>query len=237
MDRKWIVRGAGTVAGLTLAIAALHLPAARPLLALVGQCPVGRESPTEIEEARRIALRSLRGSGTAPARPALGFALERTTEPEVRQWARTRGIACESSREATLLVCTTVPAGALGPSAPQAVDELAFGFRVRDHRLVNLTTLTTGVDATAAATAFATTAASLTSELGAAAAERLPSTGWDGRRPAFVRYRFADYVAAVSAMELPGRGIVMREQYLSAVDWRSTSVASAVPADRLRRSR
>jgi hypothetical protein len=218
MHRKWIVRGAGTIAGLTLAIGALHLPAARPLLALVGQCPVGRESPREIEEARRIALRSLRGSGTAPGRPALGFALERTTEPEVREWARTRGISCESSREATLLVCNAVPAGALGRSKPQAVDELAFGFRVRDRRLVNLTTLTTGIDAAAAANAFAASAASLQSELGAAAAQRMPSADWDGRRPAFVRYRFGDYVAAVSAMELPGRGIVMREQYLSAAE-------------------
>ena len=216
MRRKWIVRGGGTLAVITLAIGALHLPAARPLLALVGQCPVGRESPSEIEDARRIALRSLRGTGTAPVRPALGFALERTTEADVREWARTRGIACESSRESTLLVCSSIPPGALGWATP-AVDELAFGFRVKDHRLVNLTTLTSGVDADRAANAFAASAASLKAALGTASAERLPSKAWDGR-PAYVRYRFADYVAAVSAMELPGRGIVMREQYLSAAE-------------------
>ena len=217
MLRTWTVRIGGTFAVVTLAIGALHLPAARPLLALVGQCPAGRESPREIEDARRIALRSLRGPGLAPARPALGFALERTTEAEVREWARARGLRCESSREATLLVCGDVPPGALDPASPGAIDELAFGFRVRDGRLVNLTTLRTGVDATHAASALAASATALHQELGAAAAERLPSRTWDGR-PAFVRYRFADYIAAVSAMELPGRGIVMREQYLSAVD-------------------
>jgi hypothetical protein len=217
MPRKWIVRTAGTAAALTVLIGALHLPAARPLLALAGAvCPVGGASAREVEEARQLALRSIRGSDAAPARPAFGFALERTTEADVRAWASANRVACESSREATLLVCTAIPAAAL-PDGIAAVDELAFGFRLRDHRLVNVSALTSGVAEPAAARSLEHTAAALEAALGRASSRRLPPASWDGR-PAFVRYRFADYVADVSAMRLPGRGIVMREQYMSAVE-------------------
>src|SRR5262249_4844409 len=113
MHWKGTIRAGGALGAATLVVGLLHLPAARPLLALVGACPVGHESASEIEEARGLALRSLRGSQPAPARPALGFTLERTTEAEVREWARTRGIPCESSREATLLVCSAVTAGSI----------------------------------------------------------------------------------------------------------------------------
>jgi hypothetical protein len=88
--RRWTVGLAGALAAATLGVGALHLPAARPLLALIGACPVGRASASEIEDARRIALRSLRGDTRAPARPALSFELERTTLDDVRAWARER---------------------------------------------------------------------------------------------------------------------------------------------------
>ena len=213
---KWTIRLGGALAAATLVIGLLHLPAARPLLARLGACPVGRASASEIEDARRIALRSLRGESRAPARPALGFELERTTLDEVRGWTRARALACDLSRESTLLVCSRVPVNALGSDALQAIDELAFVFRLRDRRLVNVTTLTTGVSPQSAADSFAAIADALASSLGAAEASRVPSQPWDGTRPVFVRYRYVDYIADVSAMQLPGRGIVMREQYMSA---------------------
>ncbi|HKB12598.1 MAG TPA: hypothetical protein VKD69_18175 [Vicinamibacterales bacterium] len=213
---KWTIRLGGALAAATLGVGLLHLPAARPLLTRLGACPVGRASASEIEEARRIALRSLRGDAPAPARPALGFELERTTLDDVRGWARARAIACDESRESTLLVCRRVQADALESDVLQPIDEVAFVFRVRDRRLVNVTTLTAGVSPRHAADSFAAIAAALSSSLGAPEASRLPPQRWDGTRPAFVRYRYLDYVADVSAMQLPGRGIVMREQYMSA---------------------
>jgi len=215
---KWTIKAGGALAAATLAVGILHLPAARPLLALLGACPVGRASAREIEEARAIALRTLRGDGQAPARPALAFDLERTTIDDVCAWARAHAIACDVSRESTLLVCSRVPPVAVRSTAPQPIDEVAFVFRVRDKRLVNLTTLTTGMEARAAADSFSSIASRLASALGAPEASRVPPPQWDGMRPAFVRYRYADYIADLSAMRLPGRGIVVREQYMSASD-------------------
>jgi len=218
--RRWkrTIRFGGVLAAATLVMGILHLPAARPLLLLIGACPVGRASASEIEEARGIALRALRGDTRAPARPALSFDLERTTLDDVRGWARARGIGCDLSRESTLLVCSRVPAPALRSTSLQLIDEVAFVFRVRDRRLVNVTTLTTGVAPTGAADSFAAIAHGLASTLGTPEASRVPPAQWDGTRPVFVRYRYADYIADLSAMQLPGRGIVMREQYMSASD-------------------
>jgi len=215
---KWTIRAGGALAAATLVVGILHLPAARPLLALVGACPVGRASAREIEEARAMALGTLRGHAKAPARPALGFDLERSTIDDVRAWARAHAVACDLSRESTLLVCSRVPASAVGSPAPQRIDEVAFVFRVRDKRLVTVSTLTTGIEASGAADSFAAIASRLGSELGAPEASRVPPAPWDGTRPAFVRYRYADYIADLSAMQLPGRGIVVREQYMSASD-------------------
>ena len=213
---KWTIRVGGGLAAATVAVGLLHLPAARPLLARLGECPVARVSASDIEEARRIALRSLRGDADAPARPALGFELERTTLNDVRSWARAGAIACDESRESTLLVCSHVQADALGSDGRRPIDEVAFAFRLRDRRLVNVTTLSAGVPPQNAADAVAAIAAALAASLGAPEVSRFPPPRWDGTRPAFVRYRYLDYIADVSAMRLPGRGIVMREQYMSA---------------------
>jgi hypothetical protein len=202
----------------TAFIGLLHMPVARPLLALIGQCPVGHASASEIEEAQDIALRMLRGTTPAPVRPALGFVLETTTIEQVRAWARSHGVSCESSREDTLLTCIKVPATALGSSATVTLDEIAFGFRLRDRHVVNVTTLSSGLSATAAARAFTTIAGGLAARLGPPPIKRLPTPEWAGRGPAFVRYRFADYIADVTAIGLPGRGVVLKEHYLSATD-------------------
>jgi hypothetical protein len=221
---KWSVRIGGSLVALTALVGVLHLPMARPLLGLLSAfCPVGNASPARIEEARSVALRSLRGEGIAPARPALGFVLDRTTYDDVRAWARSRRIACESSREDTLLVCSDIPADALGAFSDSRVDELAFGFRVRDKRLVNLTTLTTGLAPAAAAVSFDAIAGRLASQLGDAPLSKMPGAGWDGRGPAIVRYKFADYIANLTAMSLPDRGVVLKEHYLYAADAASAS--------------
>jgi hypothetical protein len=213
---KWSRRIGVGVAGTIATIGALHLPFARPLLARLAGCPFSRVTPEQVEQAQRSALRKLRGPHAAPARPALGFDLDATTLLDVKAWARRNGIACEESRQGTLLKCDTVPAARLISDGTGSIDEVAFGFHLADHVLVNVTTLRTGIDGEAAAARLAEVATRLRRTLGDPAAARLPVPGWDGSGPAYVSYRFSDYLAEASAMRLPDRGVMVREHYVSA---------------------
>jgi hypothetical protein len=215
---QWSLRLGAAAIGTTALVGLLHLPAARPLLSRLGAlCPV-RATPAEIENARRVALRKLRGTDPAPGRPALGFTLESTTLAAVQAWAKRAGVRCELSMQDTLLKCDAVPASAVAAGGSGTFDEVAFGFRIADHALVNLTTLSTGLDVPAASSRFNEIAGALGELLGPPTRNRLPTASWDAKGPVFVEYRYADYVARVSAMDLPGRGVVLRGHYLSARD-------------------
>ena len=216
MTRWFVVRVGGAALCGTALIGLLHLPAARPLLAWLGACPV-RATPTATERARAHALVRLRGTVAAPTRPALGFTLDTTTLADVRAWAAGHRLACAASMQDTLLKCDGVPAAAI-PGATEPVDEVAFGFRASDGRLASVTTITAGLAASAASARLTATAASLSAAIGAPTASRLPSCAWDAAGPVLVAYRFSDYIAGVSAMPMstPGRGVVLREYYTSA---------------------
>src|SRR5450432_3784490 len=112
MRVKVLLAAAAIVSLATVGIGLLHLPWARSWLQRAGGCPVGRLNPAQIEAAQARAFRTLRGTGIARSRPALGFTLERTTLADVQQWARERGLSCEVSRDGALLVCPAVPAPA-----------------------------------------------------------------------------------------------------------------------------
>jgi len=217
MTRWFVVRVGGAALCGTALIGLLHLPAARPLLAWLGACPI-RATPMATERARGRALVRLRGTVAAPARPALGFTLDVATLADVRAWAAGHRLACAASMQDTLLKCDDVPAAAI-PGAREPVDEVAFGFRASDGRLASVTTITAGLAASAASARVTATAASLSAAIGAApTASRLPSGAWDAAGPVLVAYRFSDYIAGVSAMPMstPGRGVVLREYYTSA---------------------
>ena len=216
MTRWFVVRVDGAALCGTALIGLLHLPAARPLLAWLGACPV-RATPVATERARARALVRLRGTVAAPTRPALGFTLDTTTLADVRAWAAGHRLACAASMQDTLLKCDGVPAAAI-PGAKAPVDEVAFGFRASDGRLASVTTITAGLAASAASARLTATAASLSAAIGAPTARHLPSGAWDAAGPVLVAYRFSDYIAGVSAMPMraPGRGVVLREYYTSA---------------------
>src|SRR4029079_7324212 len=80
MTRWFVVRVGGAALCGTALIGLLHLPAARPLLAWLGACPV-RATPIATERARARALVRLRGTVAAPTRPALGFTLDTRRSP------------------------------------------------------------------------------------------------------------------------------------------------------------
>jgi hypothetical protein len=133
---RWIGKSCAALLALLAAVGILHLPWARSFLWRAGGCPVPRATAAQVEAAQVRAFGRLRGPAAAKARSALGFGLEITTRADVEAWARKHRIACESHREGALLLCDAVPASAVSPGATGTYDELAFGFRLRDLRLV-----------------------------------------------------------------------------------------------------
>jgi hypothetical protein len=200
-----------------------HAPFARSLLMTVGGCPMAgaRMTPAMAERARRIALATDRAALSAPARPALSFALDTTTRDEAHAWARREGIACEDPRPG-LMTCARVEPEAVGlPPTGGRIDELALEFDPRE-RLVNMTTFRTHLTPAVASAEARAIVASLADKLGPAeqragdfATSRLggPAAG----SISTVRYRFDDYVADVTAMNAPTSGPSIREHYMSAL--------------------
>lgn len=222
---QWIrvsIYVASGLAVLTLAMGLLHTRLGRPLLAMLGGgCPV-QASPDDVERARLSSARATQGHEASPAQPALGFVLDQMTLADVESWAKRENVSCEDSHGGTVLKCSQVPARALGNRSQGAVDELVLAFSPATQRLVNITTSQSGLDGAAAEARLKALAADLqaklgnpTREAGEVSASYLASAPM---RTASVRYRFTDYQADVAATNLPGRGLVVREHYMSARD-------------------
>jgi hypothetical protein len=200
----------------------LHTPYGRPLMGRLGMsCPAQRASPAEVEALRLRGVGALRGGPRAPARPALGLALDVSREADVQGWARARGLGCAArQRPSHLVTCLAVPSSALSSSAPGGtVDDLTFAF-APDGRLVSVETLRRGLTGTQASALFGAITEGLVATLGADG-ERIGQATpayLDGAamRTTRLRYRFSDYLATVTAMNLSGR-VAVREQYQSAL--------------------
>jgi hypothetical protein len=220
--KRWMGGIAGGVTLLIAAIGFLHTPAGRPLLARVGGCPVGNAPPARVEEGRVRAVLQTRGAEAAPARPALGFRLDETTLADVKAWASHHGARCVEKREGTLLQCADVPSRAIdGPAADASakVDDVSFGFTPGTHVLTGISTLRYARVPGGAVATLDHKVSSLEKELGAGKATGQRDEGYlsgGAYRTAVVEYRFRDYMADVTGMNLPGRGIAVREHYQSA---------------------
>jgi hypothetical protein len=212
---RWTWRRGLGAAGLTLAGviglgAVLHLPVARPWLARLGAaCPVRNVSADEVDALRRPALRALQGTTLAPRRPALGLALAAMGVEQAREWARRQGHSCvEKVRGLRYLQC----------QAPAQDLDLALAFDGRGV-LVAVDAMRKGLSAESAARLGAGITQRLQTELGSpteAAGEWSPAfLGAGPLRTTIVRYRFKDYAALVTATQVPGSGVIVREQYLS----------------------
>ena len=208
------------LAGLTLAAGFLHSKAGRPLLARLGVgCPM-RATPEAIEAARHNSARVLRGTEAAASRPALGFALDTMTLTDVKAWAEQKQVSCEDKR-AGFVQCKDVPLSALGSSGPN-IAKLDFGFSLSTQRLVNITAWRDRLTSEVAATQMDAVVASMREQLGAptreAGARTASYLASAPMQTAIVQYRFKDYIADVSATNIPGRGLTLREHYMSARD-------------------
>ncbi|HVY37195.1 MAG TPA: hypothetical protein VHM31_04650 [Polyangia bacterium] len=213
--RRWLVRGLTGTGGAALAFVAvmgfLHTPAGRPFMRRLGMtCPARAVTPAAAEALRMRGARELRGPAPAPVRPALGLDLDRARLADVQQWAAARGASCTArARPSSLLSCRQIP----------SYDEVTFGF-APDGRLISVSALRTGLPGTEAAERFDVLQRSLSAQLGAGTLAGQATAGALAGGPlhtARLQYRFSDYLATVTAMNLAG-GIALREQYQSARD-------------------
>jgi len=228
---KRVAIGAGAA---TVLVGLLHTSAARPLLARIGGCPAQKATAADVEAGRRLGVQATRGALVAPARPALGFALEESSPEEVHAWAKQHHLACTDRREGMVITCKDVPSAALpshaaratGPARPgEVIDEVVLAFRPTDRRLVNVTAASAGLARAEAGARMGEASAQLSSELGpphtSAGAEGLAQGGGaqaSKEATATVQYRYQDFLATVTATRIGDRGFVVREHYLSARD-------------------
>jgi hypothetical protein len=214
----------------------LHTSAGRPLLARLGVgCPVKRVSPLQAEALRQRGVAAVRGTTPAPVRPALGMRLDDSTEADVVAWAARNAVTCKAiALGLRQLQCQNVPAAAfhpmepmepmapMGPMASTPVDELMFAFNPAG-RLISVDVLRMGLTPEIAAGLFTQQTGTLTATLGTAPVQvGDPSPAYlraGALRTVLATYRFADYLASVTAMTLQA-GVAVREQYQSATPTR-----------------
>ena len=211
------------VAIATLGVGFLHTKQGRPFLmklARAGGCPMGTPAQTADARAQSIAHDVAGVTTRAPARPALGFALDSATLSDVQAWAKSHHVDCDEKDEGTELVCRNVTATALPEARAQSESflEVSFGFHQNGH-LQQVTTLANRLTADEGSERFSRTAHALTSQLGApTVGSPETSSAHLASRPyatATMSYRYADYLATVTVMN--GKtGVLVREQYLSA---------------------
>ena len=201
----------------------LHTKAGRPWMARLGMgCPVGKITPAQAVVTRERGMADLRGDRPAPSRAALGFVLDQSTDADVRAWAARAGVGCkEEARGFRILRCQSVPARALGEdSGTTSAESVTFAL-AENGTLLSVDVLRRDVPGARAAELYGALTSRLTRELGAPTkATALPTGEYLAGGPmhtAVSTWRFEDYLATVTAMNLGDRGgIVVREQYGSA---------------------
>jgi hypothetical protein len=218
--RAWGIAGAALLLVLG-AGGAMHTRAGLRALAALGvPCPVDRVSAAQVDHVRRAGLAGLRGDHPAPARPAVaGLRLDATTEDEARALLARSHAACEAQeRGYRHLRCRGVDAAALGLAGPP-VSELWLSFGPAG-RLVAVDVYRRGMRPDDVRTVWSDAAGRLRAALGApglAVGDPAPDVLMASAiQTARVQYRYADYVATVTAAHLPQTGLSVREQYLSA---------------------
>ncbi|UGS88841.1 hypothetical protein KOL96_00905 (plasmid) [Ralstonia wenshanensis] len=212
-----------SVAALTVAIGlvgAMHLKAARPLLAMLGvPCPVDSTTAAQVSALRASGLAQLRASQPAPARPLPGgFVLDGTTTTEAVRWAHENGVACDAVTHGyNYLRCRGVDARKLGLAGPP-VSELWLSFGP-SGRLVGVDIYRRGMNASDTTTAWNGATHALRDALGTPTAtmgDASPQVlSQSPLQTARLQYRFSDYLAIVTASNLPYAGLAVREQYMS----------------------
>lgn len=198
-----------------------HTEAGRPILAwlsghgVTGGCPLGLDQvdPAAAEAYRVKQLDKSDGKVAARSSRAMGFALGSTTRADVGLWIGAHAATCEAARAGAVLKCSAY-APVVG-GAREATD-LYLQFD-RDDRLVAIDVMHLPTAADAAVRTFVAATAALEQDVGPATAARGEvEAGWLGggaMRHAAREFRYAGYVATVSATNTGKAGVRVREQY------------------------
>jgi hypothetical protein len=221
-----VVIGAGaTSLLLTGLIGLLHLPAAAPLLRAISPaslCPIRHGTPQQIDRGHDLGAAAIRSSASsaAPARPALGFALDGTRRGDLDAWAASHKVSCASiGGNDTLRKCTAVPAAAVGqPDELGALEEVSFELR-SSGELVSVETLRRRLEPARAAEVAAALEARAARDVGAPSkvgGEATAAHLGHGPLSSYVaEHHFTDYAATISATNLAPTGVMVRERYVS----------------------
>jgi hypothetical protein len=165
----------------------------------------------------------MRGETRAGARPALIFALDRSTRDDVAAWAGAHHVRCNDELARTAMRCVDVDPRSVGGTAGSSIDDLFFRFDPRGV-LVAVDAMHAGASPDDALRQVADVEARLARDLGTAASgtvhgERSATyVGGAAMSQVSIEYRFRDYAADVSATNFGSRGIIVREQYRAIPD-------------------
>ncbi len=218
--RRLVAALAGLGGAFVAVMGFLHTPYGRPLMRRLGMsCPATKVSPVAAEAVRLRAVAALRTDLPSPARPAMGQTLDVSRAADVVIWARAQGLGCdEQLRPSHALRCARASGQAAPDPRTPPSEQIVFAF-APDGRLVSVDRLRSTLIAAKAARLFAEAAGALTAALGEGGqmvGEATPEYLAGGlMHTARLQYRFSDYLATVTAMNISGR-VVMHEQYESA---------------------
>jgi len=202
-----------------LAMGWLHTASARPWLQALGMpCLAGTASAAQVNALRAQGIRSLRGQEKAPARRALGLALDKTTLSQAAIWLGERGMNCDAiQRGLQWLRCRGGTASVLGLTGP-AISELWLSF-AQDQTLASVDVYWRGLSPVQLPGLWQNATTGLAQALGT------PGLAFGNPDPASllafslqtarVQYRFSDYIATLTASNLPHAGLAFRRQFLS----------------------
>jgi hypothetical protein len=210
--------GVAALASLGLAVVALaHTNLGRPLLSLLpgrAGCPLSVEaSPKLVEAFRSEQLARRQGARPPRSRPALAFELGKTTRAEVIAWAEQRA-SCSLVRQGQAVHCR---GDGSAKSLELPIADLYSHFDGSGH-LVALDVFRVATDPATALKVLGDAERRLDQSVGPSTLQS--SAGPNAlQRPmsrVSAEYRYAGYVARVSATHLGKLGIRVREQYQAA---------------------
>ena len=215
--KKGLAIASASLVGMTGLIGALHMPFGRSLLMKIGGCPIERITPAQLEQVQNAAVNNATADATdnAPARPALGFVLEKTTIEEVHAWIDRKGLTCKNDLGDTLIMCPGVPAATVDQQGPDLAS-LEFGFRPGTKVLRLVSTFRNKLSREQTLDLMHARDEELTRQLGKPTEQGHPDLAAPASNAYLVTYNFKDYLAKEQAAEI-GSGFTLAEHYISQV--------------------
>lgn len=206
-------------AAATAVIGVAHTPWGRPLLKLPllssmasrAGCPVGTIEPAAFEKVRTAALKHEVGTAAAKGHPALSFTLGTSARADVEKWANERDVDCKAGSVASVLECKNITVVG-GPM----ISTLRLQFDGQE-RLVSVDLFRSASPSAELVQRFVNVGAELDAKVGPPVSMSEPPTvGYMSGAPlrtAIRDYRYRDYVAKVTLINMGKRGLKLRERY------------------------